>query len=47
MQHITNKFAHNINEIRYKSNKNAHVVDGYGHGENIFNCNIREYRHFT
>ena len=25
----------------------AHIVDGFGHGANVFGCNMNEYRHMT
>ena len=42
--HVTHKFAHNINKIKHMTYNIAHIVDGSGHGANIFGCNMNEYR---
>ena len=42
--HVTNKFAHNNNEIKHMTYKVAHIVDGFWHGANILGCNMNEYR---
>ena len=35
------------NEIKHMTCKNAHIVDGFGHGANIFGCNMIDYQHIT
>ena len=39
--HVTHKVANDMTcEI-------AHSVDGFGHGPNIFGCNMNEYQHMA